>query len=239
MEDLDITGDSRGEDLEFKIPQLVVMLTYNDYTVNNAEFVFEECRDTQARYWGMKEKPISLERMKALYTRMKECGKITVLEVVAYDENDALDGVGIAIECGCDILMGTKFYESVADICKMHGIKYMPFIGDIEGRPSVLRGTETDIIRQAVHAIKAGAFGVDLLGYRYEGNIQSLNKAVSTAVNGKVCIAGSVDSYTRLDEVIEAAPMFFTIGSAFFDNKFDGTIPEQIDKVCKYILKNT
>ena len=38
-----------------------------------------------------------------------------------------------------------------------------------------------------------------------------------------------------LDEIKDAAPWTFTIGGAFFENKFDGTFAEQIDKVCDYI----
>ena len=38
-----------------------------------------------------------------------------------------------------------------------------------------------------------------------------------------------------LDEIKDAAPWTFTIGGAFFENKFGGTFAEQIDKVCDYI----
>ena len=39
----------------------------------------------------------------------------------------------------------------------------------------------------------------------------------------------------RLDEVKNVKPWAFTIGSAFFENKFDGTFKEQINKVYEYI----
>ena len=46
------------------------------------------------------------------------------------------------------------------------------------------------------------------------------------------------DSMERwLDEVKEAAPWSFTIGSAFFDNRFGGSFADQIDKVCDYMLQ--
>ncbi|MDR2940625.1 MAG: hypothetical protein LBV08_09950, partial [Clostridiales bacterium] len=54
-------------------------------------------------------------------------------------------------------------------------------------------------------------------------------------VGAPVCIAGSVNSYQRLDELKEFAPWAFTIGSAFIENKFEGTIGKQIDQVCEYM----
>ena len=52
-----------------------------------------------------------------------------------------------------------------------------------------------------------------------------------------MCLAGSVNSYERLDEIIDVSPWAFTIGSAFFENKFDGSFAEQIDKVCEHLEK--
>lgn len=224
--------------LKTNTPQLVVMLTYNDMTVERAAEVFEQCRESRARYWGMKEEPLSHERMKALYARMKECGKSTVLEVVAYDEAGALAGARLAAECGCDILMGTRFHEGVARYCHERGIKYMPFVGTIEGRPSVLTGTIEEIVAEARDVVSRGADGVDLLGYRYVGDAAALNSALVSALEAPVCIAGSIDSYKRLDEVKQAGAWAFTIGSAFFDGKFGGSIPEQIDAVCRYMECN-
>lgn len=216
-------------------PQLVVMLTHNDFTVNNAEEIFESCKGSEAAFWGMKEKPLPLSRMKDLFSRMKEAGKTTVLEVVAYDAEEGLRGAEVAAECGCDILMGTKFYPSVLDFCKTHGLRYMPFVGTIEGRPSVLKGSVEEITAEAKELIGCGADGIDLLGYRYTGDTVELNKTLCMSLPGKLCIAGSVDSYQRLDEIKEAGPALFTIGSAFFENRFGGSFCEQINKVCRYV----
>lgn len=217
--------------LKSDVPQLIVMLTHNDLTVENAEHVFELCKDSRARFWGMKEKPLPRERMKTLFSRMKECGKTTVLEVVAYDRDGAMKGAHLAAECGCDILMGTKFHQEVAEFCHAHGISYMPFVGMIEGRPSVLTGSIEDIVAEARDVVSRGADGVDLLGYRYVGDAVTLNKTLSKAVDAPVCIAGSIDSIDRLDEVKATGAWAFTIGSAFFEGKFQGTMARQIDTV--------
>lgn len=218
-------------------PQLIVMLTWHDFTVDNAKQVFEQCKHSKAQYWGFKEHPLPFEQMKELYSSMKQCGKTTLLEVVAYSEREGLEGAKIAAACQCDILMGTKFYDSINDYCRDHGIKYMPFVGNVQGRPSVLKGTVQGMIAQAQDYIARGAYGIDLLGYRYAGDAAALNKALVAAINAPVCLAGSIDSYQRLDEVLDANPWAFTIGSAFFENKFDGTFLEQVNKVCDYMSK--
>ena len=39
----------------------------------------------------------------------------------------------------------------------------------------------------------------------------------------------------RLDELKEASPWAFTIGSAFFDKDFTEDIPSAVDMVCRYM----
>ena len=217
------------------VPELIVMLTHNDLTVTDASAVFEQCKNSKAKFWGFKEEPLPLEQMIQLFGYMKNCGKTTFLEVVAYGEKECLEGAKKAAACQCDYLMGTTFFDSVNDFCKSNHLHYMPFVGNITGRPSVLEGTIEDMIREANAYIAKGVYGIDLLGYRYTGDPFLLNREFVAKVNAPVCIAGSINSYERLDEIKTAAPWTFTIGGAFFENKFEGTITEQIDKVCDYI----
>lgn len=219
----------------WKAPQLIVMLTHNDCTVENASEIFEQCRDSRAELWGLKEKMLPLEEMKRLCAYMKACGKTVFLEVVEYTEKECMEGARMAVECGCDILLGTKFFDSVNDYCKEHNMKYMPFVGEVTGRPSVLRGTEEEIIAEAKKYLEKGVYGFDLLGYRYTGDAAALNRMFVENIHVPICIAGSINSYERLDEIKEADPWAFTIGSAFFENRFAGTFAEQIDKVCDYM----
>ena len=220
-------------------PRLIVMLTHHDYTIENAEEIFLESRNAPATYWGMKEKGISIGRMKKLYSKMKEYGKSTVLEVVGYTETEGLKGAELAIECGCDILMGTKYHHSIATLCQNHNIKYFPFIGEITGRPSVLQGEISDIIREAKHLSDIGNIaGIDLLGYRFTGNAYTLNCKVVKASHIPVCLAGSIDSLQRLQEVIESKAWGFTIGSALFDHKFGDSIPNQIAAVVNFLTNH-
>lgn len=218
-------------------PELIVMLTYNDHTVENAYELFEAYKDSKAKYWGIKESGLPFGKMKKLYAYMKACGKITGLEVVAYTEEACMEGAKMAVECGCDILMGTMFFDSVNEFCKTNRLKYMPFVGNVTGRPSILEGTVEEMIAEARGYLEKGVYGFDLLGYRYVGDVTELNKRFVQEVDAPVCLAGSINSFERLREVKEAAPWAFTVGGALFENKFDGTFGEQIDKICTYMEK--
>lgn len=90
---------------------------------------------------------------------MKECGKTTFLEVVAYIEEECMKGAKMALECGCDILMGTIFLDSINDFRKKNNLKYMPFVGKIEERQSVLSGNIDDMIEEANKYLEKGVYG--------------------------------------------------------------------------------
>lgn len=217
------------------IPNLIVMLTHNDKTVLNAYDIFEKCKDSRAKFWGFKEEPLALEDMKKLYNYMKSLGKTTFLEVIAYDEQNGLKGAQTALECGVDILMGTVFYDSINNFCKKNNLKYMPFIGQVSKRPSILEGDINDMIQEANTYINKGAYGIDLLGYRYTKNPVELNEKIVKNINAPVCIAGSINNYQKLDEIKKVNPWAYTIGGAFFENKFGDNFNDQINNVCSYI----
>lgn len=220
-------------------PKLIVMLTHHDRTVEDAAEIFEECTGSAADFWGFKEDPLPHDRMKALYARMKACGKTTFLEVVAYSEEEGLAGAKLAVSCGCDVLMGTCFFDSINDYCKAHGLKYMPFVGEITGRPSILSGSIDGMIHDAETYLEKGVYGIDLLAYRYTGDAGRLIREFTSRVHAPICIAGSVNSLDRLDEVKAAGPWAFTIGGAFFEDRFGASFSEQVDRVCAYMDKTS
>ena len=201
--------------------ELIVMLTYNDKTIDKAYETFMRCKDSKADYWGFKEEPLPLEEMKKLSSIMKFYGKKIAMEVVAYTKEECIEGAKKAVACGCDILMGTVYCDEVNEICKANNIKYMPFVGEIAGRPSVLSGSIDNMIAEAKSYVEKGVYGIDLLGYRYTGDAFELNKRIVEEVGAPICIAGSVDSFRRLDELAAISPCAFTIGSAFFENQFE------------------
>lgn len=214
---------------------LIVMLTYNDYTVKNALEVFEACKDTPVSFWGAKEQGLSHGELKALFSAIKAAGKHSVLEVVAYTEEESLAGAKAAADCGCEILLGTKYFHSVAELCRTHGMKYLPFVGEVSGRPSILKGEAQQMLAESEELRQKGVYGVDLLGYRYQGDCNKLCRQVVEENTLPVCLAGSINTMERLDQVLAIRPAYYTVGSAFFENSFGDQISEQIEFVCKYM----
>ena len=219
----------------YKKAELIVMLTHNDRTAKNAYEIFQQCKNSKAKYWGLKGDGLSFGQMKNLYAYMKEYGKTTILEITSYTEEKCLEGAKIAAECGCDILMGTLFFDCVNEFCKQNNLKYMPFVGKVTGVPSILEGNIDEMINEANECLRKGVFGIDLLGYRYLEDTVALIKKFTSQVKAPICIAGSINSYQRLDEVMSFTPWAFTIGGAFFENRFGETHKEQVDNVCEYI----
>lgn len=214
--------------------RLVVMLTYQDKTVANALEVFETCAGAKAQFWGFKEAGLPLAEMAALTQRMKQAGKTVFLEVVSYTEQEGLKGAQAAAFCGCDVVMGTMFSEKIADFCKENKLRYMPFVGDVRERPSVLYGSAEQMLQQAKRALEYGVDGFDLLGYRYVGDAVALNNAFVKGVQAPVCLAGGINSFERLEQVKRTNPWAFTIGSAFFEHRFGDSFEEQINAVCDF-----
>lgn len=220
-------------------PQLIVMLTHHDRTVVNASEIFEICKHSKAQYWGFKEDGLPSEQMYNLFAAMKACGKTTVLEVVAYTEEECLHGAHLAVQCGCDILMGTLFFDSVNDYCKQNSLKYMPFVGKISQRPSVLDGTVEEMVQEAESYLQKGVYGLDLLGYRYTGDPNELIRQFVSRVDAPVCVAGSINTLDRVDCVVQAGAWAFTIGGAFFESKFGDTFAGQINLVCSHLERKS
>lgn len=216
-------------------PQLIVMLTHHDQTVANAREIFEACKHTRAQYWGLKEVGLPMDQMKALVASMKDCGKTTVLEVVAYTEAECLQGAHLAAQCGFDILMGTLFYDSVNDYCKQNNLKYMPFVGKISQRPSILEGTLEDMLQDAEACLRKGVYGLDLLGYRCTENPERLIRQFVGRVDAPVCVAGSINSLERLELVAQSGAWAFTVGGAFFEHRFGDSFAQQIEQVLRHL----
>lgn len=201
-------------------PDLIVMLTYNDKTVENAEFLFESLKEIPVRYWGFKDVGLSFEAAKKLVGKLKDAGKTIKLEVVSLTEEEGLKAAKRAVEFGIDVLMGTVYYDSINDYLKDKPVKYVPFVGSISGHPSILDGDIDEIVNHVQELESKGVDGIDLLTYRYTGDAVKLLSEVVKGTNLRVISAGSIDSFERMTEVCNAGAWAFTIGSAFFDKKF-------------------
>jgi hypothetical protein len=218
-------------------PHLITMLTYHDQTVPDALAVFDQCRDLPVDYWGFKDVGLPVEDMKKLVAAIKDAGKTAFLEVVRYSEEECLASARLAVQCGFDYLAGTIFHPRVHEFLRASPINYFPFCGKVSGSPSILEGSISVIIDEAREIEHLGVDGFDLLAYRYVGQAEELARQFIRAVKVPVVMAGSIDSFERLDRVRDLRPWGFTIGSAFFDKRFIPGAPfrDQIHKVTEYL----
>lgn len=214
--------------------QLIVMLTHNDKTVEDALAVFDTCKDLPVKYWGFKDVGISREETRVLLDRMKAAGKTTCLEVVTFTEESCFANAKLAVELGFDYFTGTVYFPSVAAFLKGKPIRYYPFVGDVSGSPCILEGTFDSIVQDCLRLEAAGVHGVDLIAYRFtKGDPVQLAKHVVAAAKTEVILAGSISSEERIRIVNEINPFAFTMGSALFDRNFvkDGDFRTNLQKV--------
>jgi hypothetical protein len=218
-------------------PELIVMLTHQDKTVQNALELFERTKVFPIKHWGFKDVGLSPDEMQKVVAVMKDSGKTTFLEVVSLSEEEGLQGARLAVELGFDILMGTVFYPSIADYLKDKPVLYYPFPGRVHSHPSILDGEIEEIVAHARELEGYGVHGLDLLTYRYNGEAPSLLRQVVDATKVPVVSAGSIASFARIEEVWSAGAWGFTIGTAFFEKQFlpEGSFEENVQAVCSWL----
>ncbi|GAG86246.1 unnamed protein product, partial [marine sediment metagenome] len=97
------------------------------------------------------------------------------------------------------------------------------------------------IIEDAKRTYKLGdeIGGVNLLAYRYrDGNPDELLQKFEESVDVPAIIAGSIDSFERIDRVVKLGSWGFTIGSAIFEKKLtSGSLKDQVTAVLERIKK--
>ena len=171
---------------------------------------------------GFKNVGLPVEELKKLASRIRESGATVYLEVVSLDAESEIKSSKAALEFGIDHLMGGTHPELVLPIIHGKKIGYFPFAGKIVNHPSILKGTEEDIVSSAVSfASMDGVTGLDLLAYRWtEKNVEGLIEAVCKAVDKPVVVAGSIDSPKRIKAVANAGAAGLTIGTAALTGKF-------------------
>ena len=174
--------------------------------------------------------------MKILVDNMKKAGKTTYLEVVTYTEEECMNAAKLAVECGFDCLMGTLYYPSVGEMVKGK-IQYFPFCGKVWDNPSKLGGTNEEIIADAHKLQVLGCEGTDLLAFRHVNDPISLLEDFIESVNFPTVVAGSIDSYERINYMNQLKPYGITMGSALFAKKFvpEGSFYDNLKAVSEYM----
>ena len=127
-----------------------------------------------------------------------------------------------AMDLNIDYLLGGTHPESVAPIVKDHPIKYYPFVGKIDGHPSILKGNIAEISKHADTLTQInGVDGIDLLAYRFDGDVPKLIEEVCNSSRKPVIIAGSIDRKERVEIIKQSCAISFTVGTAAFENQFE------------------
>ena len=199
----------------------IFMLTHHDKTVKNCIEIFEEIKHLKFKYIGFKDIGVPKEKLINLGKRIKDSGKELFLEVVSLNEEDEVRSAKVAVELNVDYLMGGTRVNVVSEIIKPTKIKYLPFPGKIVGHPSVLDGTIDEITKSAIDlSSNKYVYGLDLLSYRFKGNVEELIKSVVNKTKVPIVSAGSIDSEEKIKIVSALGVWAFTVGSAAFEKKF-------------------
>ena len=66
----------------------------------------------------LKEKPLPLGQMKSIIFLYERIWKDDLLKSLHIQKEEGLHGAKIAAECGCDVLLGTLFSDSINQFCQ-------------------------------------------------------------------------------------------------------------------------
>jgi NAD(P)H-dependent flavin oxidoreductase YrpB (nitropropane dioxygenase family) len=197
--------------------EFIFMLTRDDQTLADARAVYASIAESGVRHVGCKDVGLPRAELQALMDDIHSHGHTTHLEVVSETEEATLASARAAAEIGPDFLIGGTLIEPVQEIIAGTGIRFFPYVGQVVGHPCLLRGSIESIAEDARRAEELGVDGINLLAYRYDGDVDALVEAVVDATTLPVIAAGSVDSPARIQALAERGVWAFTIGTAALD----------------------
>ena len=216
----------------------VFMLTRHDRTIVDAFERLEEALDAGVRHIGFKDVGLPIGDLVKLADRIHAAGGRAYLEVVSLDEASEIASARAAVALGVDVLMGGARPAAVLPVIAGSGIAYFPFPGQVVGHPSQLVGTASDIVESAkALAALDGVDGLDLLAYRFAGDVEELMAKVCAAVSKPVIMAGSIDRPERIQAAVSAGAWGFTVGTAALDGAFHAeraTLRRQLTAITTY-----
>jgi NAD(P)H-dependent flavin oxidoreductase YrpB (nitropropane dioxygenase family) len=197
--------------------EFIFMLTRNDETLADARQVYASVAASGVRHFGCKDVGLPRKELEALLSDIENNGHTSYLEVVSESDEATLASARAAAEIQPDYLIGGTLIEPVQEIIAGTGIKFFPYVGRVVGHPCLLRGSIQEIADDARRAEALGLDGVNLLAYRYDGDVEALVDAVVSNTSLPVIAAGSVDSVERIRALARNGVWAFTIGTAALD----------------------
>jgi thiamine monophosphate synthase len=202
------------------VSEFIFMLTRDDKTVSDARAIYESIADAGVRHVGCKDLGLARDELSALIDDIRSRGHTSYLEVVSETEEATLESARVAAEIGPDYLIGGTLIEPVQEILEGTAIRFFPYVGQIIDHPCLLRGTIDEIASDTREAAELGVDGINLLAYRYDGDVDELVESIVDASALPVIAAGSVDSVERIAALSERGIWGFTVGTAALDGKF-------------------
>ena len=196
------------------------MLTRDDRTLPDAKAVWESVAESGVRHVGCKDVGLPEAELKAFLDAVRDAGHTTYLEVVSMTPEDELRSAEVALRVRPDYLIGGTQVDRVQELIAGSGMKYFPYVGRIVDHPCLLRGTVEEICEDARAVEAKGVDGINLLAYRYDGDVPGLVAAVSDTTDLPLICAGSVDSTSRITELAGLGVWSFTVGTAALDARF-------------------
>jgi len=197
--------------------EFIFMLTRNDETLADAREVYASVAAAGVRHFGCKDVGLPRKELEALLSDIENNGHTSYLEVVSESDEATLASARAAAEIQPDYLIGGTLIEPVQEIIAGTGIKFFPYVGRVVGHPCLLRGSIQEIADDARRVEALGLDGVNLLAYRYDGDVEALVDAVVSNTSLPVIAAGSVDSVERIRALARNGVWAFTIGTAALD----------------------
>ena len=204
--------------------EFIFMLTRNDETLADAREVYASVAAAGVRHFGCKDVGLPRKELEALLSDIENNGHTSYLEVVSESDEATLASARAAAEIQPDYLIGGTLIEPVQEIIAGTGIKFFPYVGRVVGHPCLLRGSIQEIADDARRVEALGLDGVNLLAYRYDGDVEALVDAVVSNTSLPVIAAGSVDSVERIRALARNGVWAFTIGTAALDGVL---VPEE------------
>ena len=199
--------------------EFIFMLTRDDRTIADARRVYASISRVGVAHVGCKDIGLPRDDLAALVEDIRADGHTSYLEVVSESEEATLESARAAAEIRPDCLIGGTMIEPVQEIIAGTGIRFFPYVGKVVGHPCLLRGTIEEIAEDARRAEELGVDGINLLAYRYDGDVDTLVEAVVATVSVPVIAAGSVDSVERIRALADRGVWAFTIGTAALDGE--------------------
>ena len=198
-------------------PRFIFMLTRDDLTVPDARNKLPVIVESGVRDVGAKDIGLPRDELIGLFADLRAAGCTTYLEVVSETPEAVIDSARAALAIRPDYVIGGTEVETTQEILAGSGIRFFPYIGRVVGHPCLLRGSIDEIAADGRRVEAAGVDGINLLAYRYDGNVDALVQAVLGAVSVPVICAGSIDSEARIGAMRRLGVWAFTIGTAVLD----------------------